>query len=401
MLNHFINIRKKLNNVAIQKTEIEGELTLTENDISILKTLAENDILEDFALVDSKNVPVNDLVPGQLAKIKLYSNRIKKQNYFETFDELLKYSNQKYPTEHFYVNSLNFDSNSTVEKPKQILSFEAITKLIALLTEFSDYQKNNELVFFQTKPLVIIIDYKESNLNSIINIDKLSEHILNSTDKEERKIIFLNELAASLLKIPNSDNRFIFLLDNFEGIFNDYLKSHMLYLQNFSYQKIKSEIDKEILDYSKRIQSVINDAQSKFVAIPAAFLIIISQFDLTGEKEFYNLVLFISAIVFSVLLELLLRNQFAALNFITDDVNRFKDSIDPKKIQTIGNQDFDSTFLKIHKLYLKQKKYLMIIRLIIWSTPIIAFCLFIQTITKEYIYGLVVFLLKFIIEVLL
>jgi hypothetical protein len=148
-----------------------------------------------------------------------------------------------------------------------------------------------------------------------------------------------------------------------------------LYLEKYSYTKFKSELDKEIIEYSKKLQSVINDAQSKLVAIPVAFLLIIGQFDLTGVKLYFNLALVLSAFVFSVLLEVLLRNQFSSLEFISDDVNRFESSVDEKKITLLGN-DFTKTFIKIRSLYNNQKRYLNVIRTLVWLTPFFAICLF-------------------------
>ncbi len=209
-----------------------------------------------------------------------------------------------------------------------------------------------------------------------MDITVLISHINDSADKEERKIIFINELIASLMKIPELKNRFKHLLKNFDDLFLNYKKSHSLYLEKYSYTKFKSELDKEIIEYSKKIQSVINDAQGKLVAIPVAFLLIIGQFDLTGEKLYFNLALILSAFVFSILLEVLLRNQFSALEFIKDDVSRFEGSIDEKKISVLGD-DLSKAFLKLQGLYDKQKCYLNIIRFLVWLSPVFAIGLFI------------------------
>jgi hypothetical protein len=222
---------------------------------------------------------------------------------------------------------------------------------------------------------VITTEYDVIDLAELKNIDALISHISDSADKEERKIIFINELIASLMKIPELKNRFKHLLKNFDDLFLNYKRSHSLYLEKYSYTKFKSEIDKEIIEYSKKIQSVINDAQSKLVAIPVAFLLIVGQFDLTDEKFYFNLALILSAFVFSILLEVLLRNQFSALAFISEDVTRFESSIDEKKVAVLGN-DFTKTFSKLRVLYKRQKCYLHIIRLLIWLTPVFAIALF-------------------------
>lgn len=381
MLDDFIYIRQKINPVSISANEIVGKLTPNANEIQKLKNLFAGKCLEEFVLVDGKNKSIEQIIAGQEIQIQLFPLKLSNEKYFETLEELLKFSSQEYPDNRFYVHSLPFDSNNTA-KPKEIQNYEATTRLIVFLISISDYQKERELVFFQAKQLVLTTDYDVADLTELANVGTLITHISDSADKEERKIIFINELIASLMKIPEMKNRFKHLLKNFEDLFVNYKKSHSLYLEKYSYTKFKSEIDKEIIDYSKKLQSVINDAQSKLVAIPVAFLLIIGQFDLTGEKLYFNLALILSASVFSILLEVLLRNQFSALEFISDDVNRFESSVDEKKIALLGD-DFTTTFAKIRTLYKQQKCYLNIIRVLAWLSPVFAIGLFILSLANN------------------
>jgi len=381
MLNEFILIRKKLNLIAVNANEITGKITPDANDILKLQTLSAGSCLDNFVSSEGKNKSVDNISAGQEIEIKLYPLQLKNEKYYETVEELLKVCSQEYPDNRFYVHSINFDSAKTA-KPQLIQNYEATTQLIAFLLSISDYQKERELVFFQAKQLLITTDYNVSDLAELKNVAALISHITDSADKEERKIIFINELIASLMKIPELKNRFKHLLKNFEDLFVNYKKSHSLYLEKYSYTKFKSELDKEIIEYSKKIQSVINDAQSKLVAIPVAFLLIIGQFDLTGEKLYFNLALILSAFVFSVLIEVLLRNQFSALDFIKDDVTRFQSSVDEKKISVLG-EDFTATFAKLQVIYDKQKCYLNIIRVLVWLSPIFAIGLFILSLANN------------------
>lgn len=386
MLDDFIHIRQKLNLVSVNSNEVIGKLSPDANEIQKLKTLSTNNCVDDFVVIEGKNKSIEQISAGQEIEVKLYSLNLKNERYYETVEELLKASSQKYPDNRFYVHAINFDSVNDA-KPPIIQNYEATTQLIGFLVSIADYQKERELVFFQSKQLVMTTDYNVADLAEFKNVSVLISHISDSADKEERKIIFINELIASLMKIPELKNRFKHLLKNFEDLFVNYKKSHNLYLEKYSYTKFKSELDKEIIEYSKKIQSVINDAQTKLVAIPAAFLLIIGQFDFTGEKLFFNLALILSALVFSVLLEVLLRNQFSALEFISDDVTQFQSSVDEKKVAVLG-EDFTATFTKIRGLYDKQKCYLNIIRVLVWLTPIFAIGLFILSLANNSFLGM-------------
>lgn len=381
MLNDFIHIRQQLQEVTISGDEIVGFFVPNLDEIEKLKNLSTANCIENFVTVQNRNKPVAHVTINDRIKVRLYSNQLVNEKYFEVFEDLINFSSQTYPQNRYFVNSLNFDSNQQIQ-PVQIQNYLTFTKLISFLRSISDYQKGNEIVFFQAKQLILTTDYSVSDLIDIKELDSLIGHIQDSADKEERRIIFTNELIASLSKILEPKNRFIFLVTYFSDLTSNYHKSHSLYLEKYSYQKLKSEIDKEIIEYSKKIQAVINDAQTKLVAIPAAFLLIIGQFDLSGEKIHFNLALVLSAFVFSVLLEVLLRNQFSALDFVKDDIDRFKNSVDDKKVGILGD-DFTKVFIKINNLHSKQKSYLNIIRFLVWLTPAFAIGLFILSLTNN------------------
>jgi len=381
MLSEFVYIRKKIQPVSIESNEIVGKITPNNEDLETIKALSQSSCIDNFVLIDGKNIDIEKVIDNVEIEIKLYPLNIATGKYYETFEQFLKSNSQEIPEFIFYIFESDFYSNNN-EKNKHYTFYEQTVKLISFLKEISDYQKGNEIVFFQSKQLVLKTDYDLSDLSNLLDIDSIISHIQDSVDCEERRIIFTNELITSLLKIPEIKTRFSFLINHFSDLSSNYHKSYSLYLEKYSYQKFKSEIDKEILEYSKKIQAVINDAQTKFVAIPAAFLLIIGQFDLTGEKLYSNLALVLSAFVFSVLLEVLLRNQFSALDFVKDDIDRFKNSVDDKKIGILGD-DFTKVFTKINNIHGKQKCYLNIIRFLVWLTPIFAIGLFILSLTNN------------------
>lgn len=387
MLFEFIQIRNRLTTILIATNEIVGSFKPTLEEIQMLKNLSSKGCIDNFILSQGINIPIDQLLVGQEVQVKLYPLNLGKEKYYENIDELMKATCQKYPDNRFYVFAINYDSTS-FQKPEIIEKYELATQFISFLTSISDYQKECELVFFQSKQLILITKFGLSDLGNLKNIPDLINHISNSADKEERRIIFTNEMIASVERIPETNNRFKHLLKNFDDLFLNYKRSHILYLEKYSYQKFKSEIDKEIIEYSKKIQSVINDAQGKLVAIPAAFLLIIGQFDLSGEKLQMNVALVLSSFVFSVLLEVLLRNQFSALSFVKEDIDRFKISVDDKKVSVLG-PIFTVTFEKIFKLHKRQKCYLNIIRCLVWLTPFFAIGLLVLSLSS---YTLICFL---------
>lgn len=363
--------------VTISPAEIVGDLELLAGDVERLEALSGADCLETPVLMGGRAVAIKDLSVGQIAHLRLYPQGLVGGRYFETLDDLLRLSSQSYPQTRFYVFELDFDSTGAANE--LVTRFRFATKLVQYLQSISDYRKDRELVFFQAKNLVLTTDYGRDDLGDLSRVDDLIAHIRDSVDTEERKIIFVNELIAALGSIAVKAERFPQLLRHFDDIFSNYKKSHGLYLEQYSFQKIKSEIDGEIFDYSKQVQGVINDAQTKLVTIPAAYLVIVSQFDLSGQKFYFNLSLVLSSVVFGLLLDVLIRNQNSALTFIAGAITRFQTTIDGQKVSVLG-EEFKSSFAELNNQINRQRCYLRIIRGLIWLTPVFALGLFILSI---------------------
>lgn len=389
MLSNFIHIRKRIdkNITSIESNEIVGNFLLEKEDIAILKELSSNNCVENLVLANGKYISIENLSETQRVEVKLYPFQIKDGSYYENINELIKTSNQRYPQGHFYVFQSDFDSLKS-EKTEEINKYFLTTELISFLKSLSDYQKDNELVFFQANHLIINTEYVLADIGDLSSVPNLINHISTSVDKEERQIIFLNELIGTLIKIPEKGERFSYLLKNFADIFSNYKHSHSLYLEKYSFEKLKSEINGQILNYSKKIQSVINDAQSKLIAIPAAFLLIITQFDFSGKNIKLNIALLLSSLIFGTLLELLLRNQFISLSFIKEDIERFKNTFNSNKL-IIQGLPFEKSFKNLDKAYKRQDCYLKIIRFLIWIVPISALIIFIISVFNSNLFDLI------------
>lgn len=379
MLDSFVHIRRMLSNTSITDSEIIGSLSFTIEDLEHLKTLSSRGCVDEFVTMEGSSVPIEDIeISDRPIEVRIYPQQLTEEFFFEDESALLNRFSQNHPNKKYYVHSLEYWSDQE-DRPSFIVNYKSIISLIGLLKNIADYHKKippfSELVFFQSKKLILITEYKTEDVQLVEKIDSLKNQFTSAHDREERQSIFVNELINSLVEVKEKKNRFKHLIKHFSEIFEQYVKSHKFYLEQFSFQKIKTELDSEKIEYAKKLQGVINDAQTKLVAIPAAFLLIVSQFDLTGEKIYLNLALVLSAIVFSILLDILIRNQYSALNFISEDINRFKCEFQEKKA-VLPTKDFDETFDKISSLQRKQKCYLNIIRGLVWLTPVFAILLF-------------------------
>jgi hypothetical protein len=215
-------------------------------------------------------------------------------------------------------------------------------------------------------------------------IQSIKEYIENIDSLKERKIIFLKELIDFLSEVKK-ENRFKFLISNFERFYNRCNISYDYYLSNFSYNKVKLELDNSVLEHSKNLRSIINDSQSKLVAIPAAFVLAISQFDFSSNLSLKNILICISSLIFSYLISIFINNQKNALEIVSDNIVNFKKTfITPKgtafeeeKELTSLTTLINNSYIKIEREVLKQGDRLDILQYLAWSISIILLILLI------------------------
>lgn len=189
-------------------------------------------------------------------------------------------------------------------------------------------------------------------------------------NNSEEKLLFINELMEFLSNVTE-ENRFVYLLQNFNEYYSKSIDSFQYYIRNFSYNKLKSELDNAILDYSKKIQSVINDAQSKLIAIPAAFVLAAANIEFDNILSIKNIAILISLYIFALLIGIFLNNQSSVLNMIDINIQSYKGSFGGN-----GNVVKDA-FILVDKELIKQKNRLFITQFINWGIPALLTLLYI------------------------
>lgn len=189
-------------------------------------------------------------------------------------------------------------------------------------------------------------------------------------NNSEEKLFFINELMEFLSNVTE-ENRFVYLLQNFNEYYSKSIDSFQYYIRNFSYNKLKSELDNAILDYSKKIQSVINDAQSKLIAIPAAFVLAAANIEFDNILSIKNIAILISLYIFALLIGIFLNNQSSVLNMIDINIQSYKGSFGGN-----GNVVKDA-FILVDKELIKQKNRLFITQFINWGIPALLTLLYI------------------------
>src|SRR4051794_20049988 len=389
-----IHIRQQLIQPRYDKGELSGYLIPAPAVIEQLKALAAAGLTENIISLNGESVALDKLedmdnngrdgsgtdrsrpVPSSESKIPivLYTKNLQHCRYYETLNEFLEDNPYQYPTFLFYIQELHYLSVNE-DVPPAIEEYKDVLQIIGLLTFISDYVIDNigepkEIVLFAKRKLNIIVQYNQNDLRRITFLSQLYIQLHEAHDKEERKSIFTSELISFLLPFPPNE-RFSKLLSSLDGVYDNYQKSHLLYLEKFSYHDLKSKVDKDKLEYTKKIYATVNDIQSKMIAVPAAFLLVLAQFDITDIWSLKNIIITVGAFLFSILLEVLLRNQFGVLHYVEGEILQFQSELS-KSTTSIDLSEFTNSFTNLQSIANKQRVYLWIFRIIVWTVPLTA-----------------------------
>lgn len=370
--------------ITASNPRIEGSIILCDH------------IIDDLQLIDDiiglnfiENIIIGKSQLGDIISLEFSLSKLKSLGFFSNKDFFVKEYLYILPEKEIYI----YESKKHLAELPFYSSFETIINLSQNLKTNSKHMYYEEeimnlIIFREEKSLFIKLIYTYEDVeilnDSIRNKINLFIEILSDGNFTDKKNIFLNELVE-FVDGYEDEVKFSYLIRNFESYFDKAIATYNYYLRNFSYNKLKIELDSKALEFGQKIQAVINDSQTKLVAIPAAFILVLSNLDYENGDSLKNIISFLGLIIFSILLQLFLNNQKSILRFIDENISRYK--------STYTNQDqnnVEQAFKNVDLEKTKQIKRLVIIETLLWLIPILTLCVILFLLTYVYLSILIV-----------
>lgn len=368
MLTQIVDILTKSNiTISDDSLSVDNYKILDESSIISLENCIEQ-------IYDNKGniIGLSDIQKKQNVRIVFSLYRLNQTGYYETSDVFVRKNKIISPTS-YYIQNTGFQNSEHIF----IKKYHALINFIQSIGDLAKYKEESPdittcVIICEQKALILPIIYSGED---VVNIDFPIEEMNYATElfkknNSEEKLLFINELMEFLSNVTE-ENRFVYLLQNFNEYYSKSIDSFQYYIRNFSYNKLKSELDNAILDYSKKIQSVINDAQSKLIAIPAAFVLAAANIEFDNILSIKNIAILISLYIFALLIGIFLNNQSSVLNMIDINIQSYKGSFGGN-----GNVVKDA-FILVDKELIKQKNRLFITQFINWGIPALLTLLYI------------------------
>lgn len=350
------------------ESRIEDSIILCEHKIDDIQLI---DDITDLDLIE--NIITDKLQVGEIISLEFSLVKLKSLGFFSNKDFFIKEYLYTLPERGIYI----YESKKYLVELPFYSSFETIVNLSQELSSNSKHKYNEEeilnlIIFREEKSLFIKLIYTYEDVeivsDSINSKIKLFIEILRDQNLTDKKNIFLNELVEFLAG-KDEEVKFSYLIRHFELYFDRSIATYNYYLRNFSYNKLKIELDSKALEFSQKIQTVINDSQTKLIAIPTAFVLVLSNLDYEKGDSYKNIVALIGLIIFSILLQLFINNQKSIIRFIDENINRYKSTYKDQ-----NKMDVEQSFKSVDSEKTKQIKRLVIIEFLLWIVPILTLC---------------------------
>lgn len=358
MLNDIVNIAN--NSFA----RIENGTLFCDNfkvtDKAVVTYLYDNNCIEN-------NIIPDDIKIGSVIKLELSLANLCNVGFYDSYETFIAKNKYELRVNTYYIYENSCKSNF-ISQYNTVQRFIASIKSIAKHL-FNDIDVLNVVISNEKQSIVICCDYAYED---VLSLDKdKNEQLLNISSildnegNKEKKDLFINELINFVT--INHATQLSKLFEKLGDLYKNFENAYAFYISGFSSNKLKFEINTKALEYTKKVQTVINEAQSRLIAIPSAFVLAALTMNYNDYKlslDAKNIVTTISLFIFAVLIQLFISNQKSILDIIGADINDFKREFGNTNIELLSEK-----FKCVSSSLDKQNKRLGAISSILWIIP--------------------------------
>lgn len=283
-------------------------------------------------------------------------------NFFQSLDALLLAAERRiHPPARFYLADLRYShpAAADVETPIAVVRYQEAARLFRALQGIADHEtrvgNSSSLIFLQQQKLEITAGYQVADLADLPHLEEFESDFIESTTHKQQKATILRSVLFELFG-SQAKTSFASVLANFKQLVDLVVSSYQLYVSEFSFQKVKAEIEKEKLEFTTKLNKVFADIQNQLLAVPAALILIGGQMENGGAWSIKNLLIWSGAMVFALLMNLLISNQRHTLRAIKLEIDQQWQLIQGKH-KTVADQ-FKGNYRQLDDRYQHQHRLL-------------------------------------------
>ncbi len=278
-----------------------------------------------------------EALPGSLAGLPDESTRKiefhpASAKVYQSLEEFFSHpANLRGVPDHFTVRDLAYTHGALADKPEQIVNYLATVRLCRLLSSMADHLGNNgvSLHFIKSHDakIEVKLEYRLQDLATLPSLDSFASNFVESTHHQDQK---RNIVRSALLEVFKG-SRVIALTDlipRFEVLADSVRSSYAMYVAEFSFEKVRAEIEKDNLDSTLKLNKTLSDIQNQLLAVPVTLVLVGGQMLPESGYTIKNFVIWIGSLVFGWLMGLLITNQCHAVDAIREEIRLRKTKVD-------------------------------------------------------------------------
>lgn len=240
-------------------------------------------------------------------------------NVYETLEGLVNGLGRRKVPPVFTIRGLQYTHGKTQVVPPPIQDYLDAVKFWQLLKSFADYEVNQAVVYIKSFESKVELR-AEYGASDVVPLNGLIEFAFAYFESDHHRDQKRNIIRASLLEVCKGQLvvRLSELLPKFEDLVDRVKASYSLYTADFSFEKLKSEVDEQNVEDMLRLNKTLADIQNQLLALPAALMLAGA-----GVKEGIfatNVSIWIGVGVFTWIMHNLVRNQQNSVMAIEQEV---------------------------------------------------------------------------------
>lgn len=227
--------------------------------------------------------------------------------------------------ERFYladIDYLFFENESVI--PNLVQGYLDASLFASTLNAISDYSVpiTPKAIFLQGEKLELSLAYSSSDLKKLEGLEKFILDFVKADIHKDQKATIIKGVLIEMLKNNEIDRLTVScLIKRFTEFLERVYANYQLYVSEFSFEKIKEQVETEKFEFTLKINQVFSDIQNQLLAIPIALVLVGSQMKYDNGFSFLNLSIWVGMLIFSYFMSLLIKNQRSTLNAIKLEID--------------------------------------------------------------------------------
>lgn len=278
----------------------------------------------------------------------------KRGHHYESLDHLLEFNQNRYQVPSRFTLRREGYTWPTEPRPPKVVAYVQAVEAWNLLEQLADHvspsPRRLHFISSPEKQIALVPNFALDDVLAVQGVGEFDRDFVRSELHREQKRNIVRESLVSLFK-----GRKLASLGELAGRFPEFLStvraSYATYAADFSFQKVRGEVEKQNLDDTLRIHKTLADIQNQLLALPAALVLAVGGMEPGAHTKNWAIVLGVT--VFAGLLAGLIMNQLSALGSIAEEVRIRKARLldQPKEVSS----EFTSAFREIDARVRRQR----------------------------------------------